>query len=631
MLRRCNIISLCIFLTIILVFLPLLGGCKKQAAENPVKRQGPIPTNYDVIVVGGEPEGIAAALSAARNGLKTLLVEDDEVLGGLFTLGWLNFLDMNYGPDGELLTRGIFEEFYDEMSNAFDIEECQKYFFNLVQQEENITLRLRSEFISPLLEESRIVGVKVKEKEGSVENIKEYFAKAVIDATTDADVAAAAGVPYTVGTEDYGEDRTMAVTLVFKVKGLNWPYIFLYNNGNRFLNKLNSNWGDAGGGAAWKVAWGYGQQALNYESQDGMMRFRGPNLARQDKGEVLLNALLIFEVDALDPASREKGIERGKKELPHIIEFMKKNFPGFAKVELVDTAPQLYVRETRHIEGEYRLTIDDVLENRDHWDRIAHGSYPVDIQPAAPDDLGNIIGKPAIYSIPFRCLVPLKVDNLLVASRSASYDSLPHGSARVVPVGMAVGEAAGAAAAYSCNNDVNFRQISNSKEAVAWIQETLKKQGAYLIEYDPPRPVVMDHWAYEGVKVMRRLGLAAGGYSNDYRLEKKITHWNANYYLKKVQERAQLLDPSITVREIFFPENVTSRELLLGVGQALTGKELTLEETTEYLQEAGILTAPLQERFANLAEIPTYGELYMLMSNIYENLGEGKETHHESA
>ena len=77
---------------------------------------------------------------------------------------------------------------------------------------------------------------------------------------------------------------------------------------------------------------------------------------------------------------------------------------GFGKVELVDTAERLYVRETRHIQGEYRLTITDVLENRDHWDRIAHGSYPVDIQPTAPDNLGNVIGKPAIYSIPFAVL-----------------------------------------------------------------------------------------------------------------------------------------------------------------------------------------------------------------------------------
>ena len=575
---------------------------------------------YDLIVMGGEPEGIAAAVSAARNGLKTLLLEDDEALGGLMTLGKLNFLDMNYGPKKELLTQGIFQEFYKKLGNAFDVEEAKKYFLNLVQNEQNITLKLNTSFLEPILEDNKIVGVKVKEKG----EIKGYRAPRIIDASVDADVAAAAGVPYTVGAEDYGrKDKLMGVTLVFELKGVNWPYVFIYNNWNRLISKINSRWGDPHAGATLRAAWGYGEQALEYTPQDPMMRLRGPNLARQKNGHVLVNALLIFGVDGLDPQSKALGIERGKRELPNIIKFMREKFPGFAKAELVGVAEQLYVRETRHIVGEYRLTITDVLENRDHWDRIAHGSYPVDVQPTGPKDLGDIVGKPAIYSIPFRCLVPQKIDNLLVVGRSASFDSLAHGSARVIPVGMAAGEAAGVAAAYSIQNNLTFRDMTKSKDAISWVQERLKKQGAYLVEYTPPRPKVMDHWAYPGVRVMRELGLASGGYSNNYGLEKEVQYWDVDRLLNSVIKRASQLNPKVPFIQIPVPEQVTKGEVLLLVGEAIHGNKLTMPETTELLVEKGILNGELKERFKDANGKPNFGEIYMLMAQLYKYLVTG--------
>lgn len=605
-------------LAIILLSSFIFPACSKvQPPVSPPDR--PLSSHYDLIVVGGEPEGIAAAVSAARNGLKTLLIEDDPALGGLMTLGRLNFLDMNYGPDKELLTRGIFREFFDKMGNAFDIEEAKKYFLTLVEREANITLKLNTAFLAPLKEGSRMAGVKVQDAGG----VKEFYGTRVIDATTDADVAAAAGVPYTVGTEDYGvKGRQMGVTLVFRVKDVNWPVVFLHNNLARLLSKVKPEWGDPHAGASWKVAWGYGQEALEYQPRDKMMRYRGPNLARQADGTILINALLIFGVDSLDPASRAQAIERGKEEIPHILEFMRKRFNGFSRVKLVDTAEQLYVRETRHINGEYRLTIDDVLENRDHWDRIAHGSYPVDIQPAAPDDLGNIVGKPALYSIPFRCLVPREVDSLLVVGRSASYDSLPHGSARVIPVGMATGEAAGVAAAYSVKEDTDFREMSKSRETIARVQDQLVRQGAYLAEYTPPRPAVMEHWAYPGMQVMRRLGLAAGGYSNNYRLDDPIQYWDANYFVNTTLQRAAFFKPGTVFYPVEFSPELNSGRLLAGVAQSLTGRELPVEQAEQVLREKRIFDEDLAAHFQDYGQVPTFGQLYALMGRVYEYLAQ---------
>ena len=562
-----------------------------------------VPTDnkvYDLIVIGGEPEGIAAAVSAARQGLETLLIEEGEVLGGLMTLGGLNFLDMSYGPQKELLTRGIFAEFYEEMGNAFDLHAAEQYFLRLVEKEEKIDLKLGTTFVAPLLAQNTLLGVKVKEKGES----KAYYGARLIDATTDADVAAASGVPYTIGAEDYGRsEETMGVTLVFRVKDVNWPYVFIYNNLMRLLSKIKSGWGDPYAGANWKVAWGYGEKALTYQPQDPLLRFRGPNLARQKDGTVLVNALLIFGVDSLDPVAKEEAIERGRAEIPHLLAFMQKEFPGFARVKFVDTAKRLYVRETRHIQGEYRLTITDVLENRDHWDRIAHGSYPVDIQPTAPDNLGNVIGKPEIYSIPFRCLVPLRIENLLVVGRSASYDSLAHGSARVIPVGMATGEAAGVATAYSLEKELNFRQLSKDKIAIKQVQEQLKKQGAYLVAYTAPRPKVMEHWAYPGVRVMRELGLAAGGYANDYQLDTTINYWDANYVFKEVTSGKVAFD---------FPVEITCGDLLVATVQTLTGQAVSAEEALAFLLAKEYLTKDEGQHFTIWEESPTFGQLYTL-------------------
>ena len=178
---------------------------------------------YDVIVVGGDPEGISAAVTAARNGMKTLLVEDDQALGGLMTLGGLNFIDMCNGRDGTLLTRGTFEEFYNAVGGtAFDIELAKDVFMQMVTQEENLTLKLNTQFVEPVMKDNKIQGV-VLQQDGT--NVT-YKAKSIIDATVDADVAAAAGAQYTYLGEDYGQKKDVTgVTLVFELSGIDWQQV----------------------------------------------------------------------------------------------------------------------------------------------------------------------------------------------------------------------------------------------------------------------------------------------------------------------------------------------------------------------------------------------------------------------
>jgi hypothetical protein len=603
----------------------LTGACQNnqvtQAQPLPVPRipdKGP----YDVIVVGGEPEGLAAALASARGGKKTLLVEESDTLGGLFTLGRLNFFDMNYTLDSHvLLTQGIFKEFYQDLGDAFDIDQAKRYFMEKALGQENLDVALETTWSEPVIQTDDqgrrvLTGLTLTRLGESWV----YEARRFVDATTDGDLAAMSGVPYTIGAEDYGfPESKMAVTLVFNIKGINWWEIYIRNNLSRILGEINPNWGDPNAGALKQLVWGYGKEAKAYEPADPDMRLRGPNLARQQNGQILVNALLIFDVDPLDKESVARGLERGNQELPHVLEFMKTHFKGFKKAELVDAASRLYVRESRHIQGEYRLTITDVLENQDHWDRIAHGNYPVDIQPVSPDDLGMVVGQPQIYSIPFRCLVPLNVENLLVASRSASYDSLAHGSARVAPIGVAVGEAAGVAAGISIDEDLNFRDMSKDKAVIAELQQALISRGAYLKAYDPPVDPVMDHWAYPGLRVIRALGMASGGYHNQYGLDQPVRFLRGQNVLNELANRIEKKIPGKDIPVIYFKEGTVDALYLAEKIAYLIDQEAPKGEAAwAYLESAGIMDAALSLQIGDPLSEASVGVLYVLGARAYE-------------
>lgn len=575
----------------------LLTGCgdSGNVAERPVEDG----VDYDVIVVGGDPEGVCAAVSSARNGLKTLLIEDDEALGGLMTLGKLNFIDICESRDGSILTQGLFMEFYDAVGGtAFDVETAKQFFLDWVNDEENATLKLNTEFIEPVMDGNAIAGVVVKENGQRVT----YTASRVIDATVDADVAAAAGAPYTIAGEDIGEkDRHMGVTLVFELSGVNWDEVvdYLENDGND------------GTGATEKTAWGYTREGYAYEPRDELMRLRGFNVARQDNGNVLVNALIIFGVDAMSEESKAEGIARARNELEYIIPYVRENFIGFEQAELVGTASQLYVRESRHVIGAYQLTIDDVLENRDQWDKIAIVAYPADIQPTAGQTYGTVIGSPDRYAIPFRCLVPLEVENMLVIGRSASYTSLAAGSARVIPVGMAEGQAAGVAAAYSLEKQISFRDMATDEKAIASVQKTLKKQGAYLDDFEVHEDF-MDHWAYPGVKVIRGLGLLDGGYSNDYRLDEAVGKWRLQNLINNSMKKTGKEVPAIEVSD-----PPTNGEMIAAVARIAGVDAADYAGQMEGLQQLGILTEEIAGRMGAETAAPMAAEAIMLVANLY--------------
>lgn len=464
---------------------------------------------YDVIVAGTDPEGVTAAISAARNGLKVLLVEPRQraVLGGLLTLGWLNSLDLNKSPvinskyPSPYLNQGIFREWYDLIEGtSFDVNRAAGAFHKLVQAEPNIDVLMDAKRLEPIMNGRSIAGLRLTKADGSSQDVK---AGSVIDATQDGDVAAAAGAPFTMGREDIGEPGArMAVTLVFKLSGVTdavWREMQRY----------------PGAGFDARSIWGYADAKEYPSSNPTRVKMRGLNIGRQDDNTILINSMQIYDVDPLDPASIQEGLAIGAKEAPLIVDYLKKKYKPFKSLKFAGVAPELYVRESRHLTGEYRLRMVDLMENRDQWDAIAYGAYEVDIQTLNAASWGAIMMMPEQYGVPFRSLVPKKIDGLLVVGRSASFDSLPHGSARVVPLGMATGQAAGAAAKLAKERSLTFRQLAASKPAIAELRTRLTKQGMDLRMRPFTKPAYASHPHYEGLVAATSLFLTTGGYRND--------------------------------------------------------------------------------------------------------------------
>lgn len=498
---------------------------------------------YDVIVMGGDPEGISAAISAARTGGKVLLISEEDGLGGLFTFGMLNTLDMSYSKDGELLTKGIFEEFYNKegRKESFDVNEVKGIFEDMVANEKNIDYRKNYSFLEAIVEENIITGIRVLNENG--ESV-DFLGRRIIDATQDGDVCANAGVPYYVGMEDINSDEIMCVTLCFKVGGVDWE--ILKEDMTRYMEET----GDTSSGITEDSAWGFGKWCYDkYTPEFPNMRLRGPNFGRQNDGTVLLNALQIFNVNVEDENSVSDAIYYGSRESQNIVKYLKTKLNSFQNAYLLGTASELYVRETRHIQGEYILKASDLLNNKNFPDKIAMGSYPVDIQSTSKDNYGYVVFSPSQYSIPYRCAVPLNIDNLYIVGKAASYSSVAAGSARVVPTGMVMGESIGIISMYSIFNDVTPRDIIKNIEMNQEINELLLARGVYLPEFDIPGP-------FEGVSNKEKvekfvdLGIITGGYDNNFKLNDSAINKNAVTCITQMIKRMKINVDETIIEEI---------------------------------------------------------------------------------
>lgn len=485
--------------------------------------------SYDVIVVGSEPEGVAAAVAAAQEGVDTLLVTTHPRIGGLFVMGEMNSLDLRLTPVN--YQRGLFVDWWERvgMGHSFDVLLAEQAFGDMLA-EAGVRVITGAGELLPLFalntetgraDLSGPVGVQV---DGT-----NYLSRQLIDATAEGDFAAAAGAQSTFGFSSIGLDERMADTLVFRIDGVDWAALTVgirarggaYASVNEF------------------VAWGhFGGYPANYVAEEPGIRLRGLNMGRQLDGTLLVNALLIHDIDPFDPESLAEGRARADREAPRIVEYLARELPGFQNAFHAGSAETLYIRETRHLIAECILTVDDVMENRVTDRAIAAGGYPLDVQVLTPQDNGYVFGTPVIYGVELCVTVPRGLSNVWVVGKAAGYDPIAHSSARVVPLGMVVAEAAGVAAAAAARQLVTPAVFAADSTSINWLRGRLLERGAYLPPVQTRNPLgPHEHPHYRDYRLLLGRGLALGGYENQPRLDEQSGALSYVYMLSNVGKR----------------------------------------------------------------------------------------------
>lgn len=477
-----------------------------QATPSPARAQPTeSATTFDVIVIGSEPEGIAAAVAAAESGARTLLITADERIGGLFVLGELNVLDLRTQPFD--YQQGLFLRWWLRVGRApaFDVDRAERAFEQMLD-EAGVSL-IRGADTAPLLDEDGTpIGVRFEGLSAT--------ASQIIDATADMDFAAAAGAGFDIGFGAIGYHERMADTLVFRIEGLDW----------RRLRREIAARGRSYASIDDHVAWGpFAGVPAAYEPVEPGLRLRGLNLGRQSDGSVLVNALLIYGLDPFDGESLAEGRARAAREAPRIVAYLAAELPGFAGARYGGVAERLYVRESRHLQAQCTLGVDDVLDNRVTREDVAAGGYPLDVQTLTPHDSGFVFGQPDIYGVRLCVSVPRDLESVWVVGRAAGYHPLAAASARVVPFGMALGEAVGVAAALAARRGIAPAELAGDAELIAEVRAALLRRGAYLPEVrarPPSGPISHPHFG--AFRLLLDRGLAVGGYENDPRLDDPV-------------------------------------------------------------------------------------------------------------
>jgi hypothetical protein len=446
----------------------------------PVAAEASRQRTPDVLVIGGTPAGVAAAVAAARRGENVTLVAGRPVLGGVLTDATMDQWDLNLAPSGAPVEGGIFSEIHDALGDAFSPGDAARVFGGLVASEPRIHTLLGA----------HVVGVHTRD-DGALHAIDSVIveqaggkditlsAPAIIDATDDADVAALAGARYDVGRQDTGiDERMQAVTLMFTIEGVEWPAV---------VHGYNARV-DGPGGALDRRAWGYSTLMDAYRPTSPDVLVRDLNLGHEDDGSVSVNAIDVLDIDGRSPSDLIRARTLTEAEAPHVLAYLREHVPGFADARIGRFADAVYVRETRHVLGTEWLTASDVWNGTMPADRIGLGSYPLDLHPVTATDTLAYAPIRHVYGVPFGALVPRGFTNLLIASPSISASHVAAGSARVIPTTIEEGEAAGAATAFARKRHLSIAELAAAPADIAQLQDDLREHGAVL-DYTPPATI----------------------------------------------------------------------------------------------------------------------------------------------
>lgn len=435
----------------------------------------PVYAETDVLVVGGGPAGFSAAVSAARAGAKVILMERYGYLGGMATGGYVLLLDCMDDGKGNLVVKGVVEELVErlkkvdgvigpekEIWGSTDINhilkwrqwagtggedkivryspvvdpEMMKCVCNDMAEEAGVRLLLHAWFSKAYMEDNEIKGAIFESKSGRMA----VLAKVVIDCTGDGDVFASAGADFNEGHLPLG--------LVFRVGNVDTAkaekHLENPENGKKISQDLKEIDGVSGGYSFGILPQGFFMRS----SIHNVVWFNNTT-----KGSAInIDDLIKVEVET-------------RKAMMRTIKYFRENVPGFEEAVVIDTAPQIGTRSSRMLDGEYVITRKELLEGANYEDAVVYAQPPY----------RNFDPSHSLKQVPYRCFLPKKIENLLVAGRCISGDFGAIEMLRVIPTAMLMGQACGVAAALAVDSNVAPRNVDVNK-----VKDILRSQNVYI-------------------------------------------------------------------------------------------------------------------------------------------------------
>lgn len=440
----------------------------KRTTVPEAARAIPVLMAADIVVVGGGTTGPFAAIAAARQGKRVVMIERFGSLGGNLTLG------LNTKPSGALLgglpleiwnlarTAGGAGNDYMALTKSGGVKiaspcdpEIMKILLTRLCVDAGVQILFETFVSAPVIDDGVITGVIIESKSGR----QAIDAKVVIDCSADADMAAKADVPFVMGSGGR-EEIMQPVSMYFTMSKVDLQRLAEWaKTSDDIPARAIPDTVEGLDYSLWLT--GFNKSLRKFQEDTGIKLQRDNITLKTANGLMYVNGTRVQDVDIFSPAEFSGAIVECYRQIEGVAKFLRERVPGFEQSGIGQISPALGVRETRHVLGEYTLTGEDALQGHSFEDSIAADASALDIHDPKGGDVDFQGMRP--YEIPYRCLVPLKIEQLLIAGRAISADHTAHARSRNMPACMATGQAAGIAASVAIDEGVTVRKVSVSK------------------------------------------------------------------------------------------------------------------------------------------------------------------------
>lgn len=404
--------------------------------------------SYDVVVVGSGPAGVAAAVSAGRGGAKTLLIESCGRVGGISTSGMMSHFTGRVGNRlyHEILERAAEKNIFEKGKIKVQIDpELLTLTYIEMLEDASVDILLYTTFCDVIMEDNTVTGVICHSKDG----FSAYRASVVIDASGDGDVACKSGAEYFKGRE--GDGRMQPATLMFKVGGVDMSRAVFPGS---FETLVPTDKGELQALAKEKLPSPAGHVLLYRSTIPGI---------------VTCNMTNAIDIDGTRAEDLTRAEIVCRKQMPQILEFLREYVPGYENCYIIGSASLIGIRETRHFKGVKTITEQEIAEAVQHEDYVVYDAYfnfdVHNITGAGLDKTGcqKHFAQKKGYTIPYGCMIPERIDGLLLSGRNISGTHMAHSNFRAMPICVGIGEACGVAAAIAARSGRMPREIGASE------------------------------------------------------------------------------------------------------------------------------------------------------------------------